>query len=161
MALVITLFIMAVILLFAEIFVPGLILGAIGLMLLIASIAVGWMQFPEYGLFIAISEILGAGVVVGIAMYLFFTGKTGVQVALESTQDAAAGWRSFDIDPSLVGSIGKAHTALRPAGTIFVGDQRLDAVSSGTYIDKGTRVKIVEIEGHRVVVERDEESPDD
>ena len=153
MALVITLFILGTILLFAEVFAPGLILGSLGVLMIIGSMAYGWYLYPEYGIFIVIGETGLSSAFVIFGLYLLATGRGPIKVSLDTSQDSEAGWRSYDIDPALVGATGIAHTALRPAGTIFVNEQRLDAVSNGTYIDKGTPILIVEIEGHRVVVE--------
>jgi membrane-bound serine protease (ClpP class) len=43
-------------------------------------------------------------------------------------------------------------TALRPAGTIVLDDERIDVVSEGSFIGKDKRVKIVKSEGARIVV---------
>ena len=55
---------------------------------------------------------------------------------------------------NLLGAIGQALTDLRPAGLAQFGERRVDVVSRGDYITKGTSVRIVEIEGNRVVVEK-------
>lgn len=153
MALVIVLFVLGTILLFAEVFAPGLILGTLGVLMIVGSMGYGWYLYPEYGLFIVIGElILSSGTVI-FGLYLMASGRGPIKVSLEASQNSEEGWRSYEISPELVGATGVAHTALRPAGTIVVHNERLDAVSSGNYIDRGTPILIVEIEGHRVVVE--------
>ncbi|MBN2450462.1 MAG: nodulation protein NfeD [Lentisphaeria bacterium] len=52
-----------------------------------------------------------------------------------------------------LGQVGLARTSLRPAGTAEFGDQRLDVVTSGDMIGRGARIKVVHVEGNRVVVE--------
>ncbi len=52
-----------------------------------------------------------------------------------------------------VGREGVARTDLRPAGSAEFGDERLDVVTSGDLIEKGARVRIVRVEGTRIVVE--------
>ena len=47
-----------------------------------------------------------------------------------------------------------ALTVLRPAGTAVFGERRLDVVSSGDLIPKDARVRVVRVEGGRIVVER-------
>lgn len=153
MALVITLFVLGTILLFAEVFAPGLILGTLGVVMIVGSMGYGWYLYPEYGIFIVIGETaLSSGIVI-FGLYLMATGRGPINVSLDTSQNSDEGWRSYDVNPDLLGATGVAHTALRPAGTIVVNDERLDAVSSGNYIDRGTPILIVEIEGHRVVVE--------
>jgi membrane-bound ClpP family serine protease len=53
---------------------------------------------------------------------------------------------------ALLGAIGVASTALRPAGIARFGDDFVDVISEGSYISAGTRVQVIEIEGNRVVV---------
>jgi membrane-bound serine protease (ClpP class) len=48
---------------------------------------------------------------------------------------------------------GTAITVLRPAGIVRIGKERVDAVSNGSYIDRGVAVRVIEVEGTRVVVE--------
>jgi membrane-bound serine protease (ClpP class) len=52
-----------------------------------------------------------------------------------------------------VGLVGIAATALRPSGQAKLDDQFVDVVSNGSFIDKGTEIKIIEIHGNQVVVE--------
>ena len=58
-------------------------------------------------------------------------------------------------DPELryLGKEGIAKTDLRMAGKILVEGELLDAVSRGDYIDAGTPIRVIEVEGFRVVVE--------
>lgn len=53
---------------------------------------------------------------------------------------------------ALLGAIGVAVTDLRPAGMARIGDDFVDVVSEGSYIEAGTRVQVIEIEGNRIVV---------
>lgn len=52
----------------------------------------------------------------------------------------------------LLGAIGVAATPLRPAGKAQFGDDFVDVVAEGSYVPPGTRVRVIEIEGNRVVV---------
>ena len=54
---------------------------------------------------------------------------------------------------ALVGATGQTVTALRPAGSIALGEQRLDVVTRGEFIEVDSPVRIVEVHGNRVVVE--------
>lgn len=53
---------------------------------------------------------------------------------------------------SLLGAIGVASTPLRPSGKAQFGEQFLDVIAEGDFVAPGGRVKIVEIEGPRIVV---------
>ena len=47
---------------------------------------------------------------------------------------------------------GTAMTPLRPAGTARLGDSLVDVVTEGDFVDAGARVRVVRVEGSRVVV---------
>jgi membrane-bound ClpP family serine protease len=53
---------------------------------------------------------------------------------------------------SLLGAIGEAATTLRPAGKARFGEEYLDVIAEGSYVQPGTRIQVVEIEGNRIVV---------
>jgi hypothetical protein len=52
----------------------------------------------------------------------------------------------------LLGAIGTAATPLRPAGKVQFGEQFIDVLAEGNYVETGTRVQVIEIEGNRIVV---------
>lgn len=68
----------------------------------------------------------------------------GDAVALPGVEEAVA----------LLGQIGLAETVLRPAGMAKFGERYVDVVSDGGYIEAGSRVQVIEIEGNRVVVKQ-------
>lgn len=52
----------------------------------------------------------------------------------------------------LLGKQGTATSDLRPAGLATIGNTRVDVVSEGDYIQNGTKVKVIEVSGTRIVV---------
>ena len=44
-------------------------------------------------------------------------------------------------------------TGLHPSGRVAVGEMLVDVVSTGRYVEPGTRVRVVEVRGNRIVVE--------
>ncbi|MFO0984957.1 MAG: NfeD family protein [Planctomycetota bacterium] len=52
----------------------------------------------------------------------------------------------------LIGSEGAADCDLRPAGKIVLGERVLDAVAEGAFVERGARVRVVKVEGNRIVV---------
>lgn len=53
----------------------------------------------------------------------------------------------------LLGMEGFAHSDLRPGGTAYFGERKIDVVSSGEYISRQSPVRIVAVHGNRIVVE--------
>lgn len=153
MTAVIILFVAGVALIFSEFFLPGGALGVLGGLLVIGSIALGWYQHPQYGVFITIGELAGVLVAVALGLYVMFKTPLGTAMVNKTNQDSSAGYSAPAQDVSLVGQMAQVHTTLRPAGSIMVGNRRIDAVSNGTFIDAGKTVKIIQVEGNRVVCE--------
>ena len=56
------------------------------------------------------------------------------------------------IQPILIGEEGRTLTALRPAGTVVVGSRHIDVVSDGAFIEPDVAVRVVSVDGARVVV---------
>jgi membrane-bound serine protease (ClpP class) len=52
-----------------------------------------------------------------------------------------------------VGREGRALTPLRPSGTVNFGEFRLDVVTEGKFVETGTAVKVIRLDGQIVVVE--------
>ena len=67
----------------------------------------------------------------------------------EDTPDAAG---SLPAHAGLLGAMGVAATPLRPAGKAQFGEDFLDVVAEGDYVNVGSRVQVIEIEGNRIVV---------
>ena len=60
-------------------------------------------------------------------------------------------------EDELMGQGGVAVSDLRPSGIARFGEQRVDVVTEGDYVDGGSRVRVIEVRGNRVVVRRIEE----
>ena len=54
--------------------------------------------------------------------------------------------------PELLEQTGTALTPLRPAGAALIKGKRVDVVTEGQMIERGTPVRVVAVEGMRVVV---------
>ena len=54
-----------------------------------------------------------------------------------------------------LGQTGVALTVLRPAGTAMIENKRLDVVSVGDFVDVDMPVRIVGVEGAKIIVEED------
>lgn len=66
---------------------------------------------------------------------------------------AATAFKAAVRESPLLGLAGQAVTSLRPAGIMQVGEDRYDVVTEGSFIEQGTRIQVIHVEGNRVVVE--------
>ncbi|HYF01019.1 MAG TPA: NfeD family protein [Planctomycetota bacterium] len=125
----------------AEAFLPGLVIGLVGAALVGTST---WFGFERHWMLGAAQ--LGLIVVVGPAAVLMGLRRMALKTTLESGSSFAAEWTSYD------GKEGESVTELRPAGAAMVEGRRLDVVTSGEMIPRGARVRVVKVEGNRIVV---------
>ncbi len=152
-ALEILLFFGGVLLLLAEIFIlPGF--GVAGIGGTVAIFASIYFTFGDQSLYVGALAVLivGAGLVLAFR-YLPRT-RAGRVLVLDSTIASKA--QPTNQLKSLEGAIGKALTPLRPAGTAMFGERKIDVVTEGDYVEKGSTIRIVRVEGGRVVVRKEE-----
>lgn len=150
---VLILFVVGTALIIAEFMVPGAVLGILGFISLMGSITYAWMNVPEYALLITVTEVIALVGCLLLGMYLLTRTGRWNPFIMHETQRIEEGYVSPHAEDDIIGQIGVSHTALRPAGTVLLNGQRISAVSSGVLIPKDRKVKIVEIDGPRVVVE--------
>jgi membrane-bound serine protease (ClpP class) len=136
------------VLLLLETILPGMIAGAIGLMCLLAAVVLGYVNFgPRTGSFILLG--VGAGFVAGFLIWLkVFPNSRVARVFVSQRAVGDLGVERKD----LIGHTGSALTPLRPSGMANINGRRVDVVTEGGHIDRGTPVKVVAVEGMRVVV---------
>jgi len=126
--------------------------GFLGLMAILGSVLLAGGSLQSMSISILIALIAASA---GMVIMVKFFGKRlhlFKRIILTDATDTASGYVSAVNRPELVGQIAVTATALRPSGTIRLGDERIDAVSEGRYIDKGKSVKIIKVEGSRIVV---------
>lgn len=149
----VALFAAGIALIFAEFFVPGLILGITGMVCLVASATVAVIHIPESAGYFILFEVIGLIATIGLGMVALPRSPIGKRMILHTSQDADQGWISTETDRSLAGVVAEVITPLRPAGTILANHQRISAVTEGEFIEAGRKVRIREVQGNRVVVE--------
>jgi len=139
-------------LVFAEVFVPGGVLGVVGGILLLVGIVGAFGQSLAWGsvLFVAVA-IFGS-----IGFYLWITyfpeSRMGKKIILDTN---GHDWHGFDdMKQDLVGKEGVAHSKLRPAGTAMISGERVDVVTRGEMVERRAAIRVVEVEGNKVTVAR-------
>jgi membrane-bound serine protease (ClpP class) len=53
-----------------------------------------------------------------------------------------------------VGDEGRAESDLRPSGKIKIGDRLFDVITEGDYVEAGSQVEVLRIEGNRMIVRK-------
>lgn len=140
-----------------ELFVPGGILGAIGAVLLVGAMIVGFSDEVfgrDGGVVGAIVMMVGLCAYVVLILRLFPSTPVGKLLTLSRDMKQS---KASDARDDLVGVTGSAHTDLRPAGIALLDNKRVDVLAESGWISQGAPVKVVEVEGNRIVV-REESS---
>jgi membrane-bound serine protease (ClpP class) len=154
------------VLLFLEVFVtPGFgLAGGVGLLAIIGGL--GLMLVGEGATVAVILRALGRAAISmlvaiagGLALMRFLPHLPfGRELILGSEMTAAQGYQSADEEArSWLGRSGRALSPLRPSGIAEIDGRRVDVVSDGDFIEPGAPVRVVEVDGYRVVVHRTRE----
>lgn len=140
-------------LILAEFILPGAVLGITGGLILLITAGLGWYYYPDLGIYIAVGELTLLLLGVAVGFYLISSTNLGGVMVLKSQQTVAEGYASPSQEAPVVGELGEVISALRPAGWITIDGRRVSAVADGAFIPKGAQVRVIEVEGQRVVVE--------
>ena len=148
MELVITLLVVGAVLLVAESVLPGMIAGIAGCCCLVAGVIEGYSKFgTRTGNLILVCVL--AGLAVGFGLWVkYFPGSRLARLFISSQVSGEIGTER----PELLERTGTALTPLRPAGTAVIDGKRVDVVTEGQMIERGTPVRVIAVEGLRVVV---------
>ncbi len=151
------LFAFSILLLLLEIFViPGFgFAGIMGIIGLIAAILWSYgINNMEEGLWVLSLAMVAAGLAV-----FFIVNKISMSIHPASNVFLGAtltpeNKTAYERLSSLIGKTGMTFTVLRPAGTVMIDGDRIDAVSMGDYIEKNVPIIVKNVEGHKVLVDK-------
>ena len=160
--LVILMFVAGVILILLEIFViPGFgIAGISGIILVFVSLFLALVGTGPVIDFNAISRaiiqlsasLLGA--VILVFLLAKFLPKTSAfkKFVLATAEKKEEGFSSHTELKDMIGAEGIALTTLRPTGTADFNGKRIDVVTESEYVEKGKKIRVINVEGIKVTV---------
>jgi membrane-bound serine protease (ClpP class) len=148
----IILFIIGILLILAELFIPGGIIGLIGFAAVLGSFFLASENMVHMGISIIIALFIS--IIVSIYMLKVLGRKMSIfkKIILNDSTNTEQGYVSNVNRTELVGQSGNTLTQLRPAGKVMIADEIVDAVSEGAFIHKDQLVKVIKVEGSRIVV---------
>lgn len=137
----------------AEVFVPGLVLGSLGALCLFGAVLVGYMNFGVLAgtlIFAALSVVtLG-----GFLVWMFSFPRTAVGRRIMLPTSLTPGDSRPPSSADLLGREGVALTPLRPAGTARIDGRKVDVVAESDFIQSQDAITVILVEGMRVVVRK-------
>ena len=146
------LFISGIFLIVVELYVPGFgFWGISGISCIILSF------FLTLGGNMVAVNILSLSLVMAIVLFLVIlkflpSSKLWGKMVLKEAETSDAGFSSSYDYSGYLGREGVVVSILRPAGIMMIDGVQIDVVSEGQYIEPGTTVKVVSVNGSRIVV---------
>lgn len=145
LAFICLIYLAGLVLLFLELFTPGAFLGFIGTSMLIAGIVLAFVYHPPvWGIcFLAVAMVVVPTVMIWVLKQITLNSSQNLEDGFTSTDD------KFD---DLIGREGITVTPLRPSGIAAIGGRRIDVTAETVMLEMDTPIKIVKVEGSRIVV---------
>ena len=147
-------FFIGLVLLAVEVLVlPGFgIAGIAGIAALVISIVMA-APSKEQAVMSLVLAMGGTILLLILSIKLMPSRKVWRKLVLGAKQEKETGYVAPELNlEKLLNAQGVTKTILRPAGTIEIDGDKIDVVAEGSYIPANTPVKIVKVEGTRVVV---------
>ena len=145
---IVGLLVLGYVLLLLELFLPGGILGILG----IGTVVYGcWLAFGLGPMWGGGAVLISVVATVGLIL-LILRSRAARRLVLDSSP--SRDWKAPRAGlQELVGRRGVAVSTLRPAGIVEIDGERLDVVTDSEFLDVGVEVMVSEVEGGRIVVE--------
>ncbi|MGK7397912.1 MAG: NfeD family protein [Candidatus Cyclobacteriaceae bacterium M3_2C_046] len=147
---VIILIVIGIILIIAEIiFIPGTTLvGILGGICAGLGVFLSFQNFSSATGFVVLSFTVVATVV---SIFLSFKSNAWNKFALKTFSSSRV---NEDIKPNIwTGDTGLTVSSLRPFGKAEFKDKIYEVKTNGNYLAAGTRIKVIKVENHRIIVE--------
>jgi membrane-bound ClpP family serine protease len=137
-----------------DFYLPGFVLGSIGVVLMLIATAICYNGTGDVNKTITVFLVeIALGIGAGYASIKYFPKTaTGKKMILAATQTGVS-TRSPHAE-NWIGREGVAQTVLRPAGAALIDGQRLDVLAESGMIESGTPIKIVSVHGNQLVVKK-------
>jgi membrane-bound serine protease (ClpP class) len=142
--------------------IPGFgIAGILGILALLAALVLSMLgpgDTPQFIMTTA-ARVVGAllfALLASLALLRYLPRLPfGRQFILQTGLGAAQGYASApEGDRRWLGKRGRASSPLHPAGIAEIDGERVDVVSDGELIDAGELIKVIRVDGNRIVVHR-------
>jgi membrane-bound serine protease (ClpP class) len=160
LALAVFLYFVCAALIITEVFIPsGGLISICALICLIGGLVIFFRHSTAAGWTGIIIAVIMIPAVLIIAYKVFPQTGFGKNVTLAPPErqrgDAIADTPKLK---ELVGAIGVVITPLRPVGMCDFSGQRVECVAEGGYVDKGKKIKVINVEGTQLTVRSVEET---
>jgi len=127
--------------------------GITGIILLLAGIILLADTVLE-AIIMVVALLVLVGVLMAIILRSASSGRLSKTVILKDSLKREFGFSSTVNLERFLNKEGTTLTILRPAGIAEIEGEKLDVVTQGEFIQVGVKVKVIKVEGRRIVVEK-------
>ena len=148
-------FVIGIGLLILEAFMPGFgAPGITGIMLEVVTLVMTWFEHGHVAtLIVLLVVLLVLAIAISASLRSITRGRLSKSsLVLNETESNEDGYRSTQDLAVFMGKEGTASTVLRPTGIADFDGVRLNVSSEGEYIPAGTQVRIIKMEGAKILV---------
>lgn len=149
-----TLIVIGLLLLAVDFYLPGFVLGTIGVILMLVALGLFYQgsQNLTWTVLLFIGEVVVSFAVAGVAIK--YGPRTALGRKMILSHDQTGQRAQIEQDQDLVGQEGVAQTVLRPAGMALLDGKRHDVVAESGMIERGSLVKVIAVNQNIIVVRK-------
>ena len=137
-----------------EMFIPGGIVGTVGVVTLVYAI-IYVNKSTYYIAFILIISLILAVILYYVNRNVFHKKLMFLdRLVLNDSISTKDGYVASESRLELLGQKLIAYTDLRPAGVAVLENEKLDVVTDGDFVEKGNKIEVIRVEGMRIVVKK-------
>ena len=137
-----------------EMFIPGGIVGTVGVITLVYAI-IYVNKSTYYIAFILVISLILAVILYYVNRNVFHKKLMFLdRLVLNDSISTKDGYVASESRLELLGQKLIAYTDLRPAGVAILDNEKLDVVTDGDFIEKGNKIEVIRVEGMRIVVKK-------
>ena len=150
----IAIFIVGIIFIIVEILTPTIgILAGIGIVAIFYSLILA-MGGDINAMYMMVISLVIAILIFAIIIKKLPSSKLWKKIILTNTSSSEQGYVSNKDYSCYLHKEGIVLTDLRPAGSVNIEGNVLDVVSEGSFITKGEKIRVIKIEGMRIIVRK-------
>ena len=137
-----------------EMFIPGGIVGTVGVVTLVYAI-IYVNKSTYYIAFILVISLILAVILYYVNRNVFHKKLMFLdRLVLNDSISTKDGYVASESRLELLGQKLIAYTDLRPAGVAVLENEKLDVVTDGDFVEKGNKIEVIRVEGMRIVVKK-------
>ncbi len=150
----IAIFIVGIIFIIVEILTPTVgILAAVGIVAILYSLILA-MGGDINAIYMMVLALIIAIIIFVIIIKKLPSSKLWQKLVLTNTSSSEKGYVSAVDYSRYLNKEGTVLSELRPSGTAKIDGDLLDVISEGSFISKGEKIRVIKVEGVRIIVRK-------